>query len=101
MDKIWVVVTCRTLDTKNEKFRDSRNVGWYNDLQEADKVLLNNYGDVYEDGYYPYAIIEQVPQGLYPICETALFYRWDKDKKRYIQIEKPEELKHIINYSIG
>ena len=90
MNKIYIVTTFRS--TKPTDMNRHR-VGWFHKFKDAGRVLLKNSGDVYEDGYYPFAMIEEVKEGAYPYDdERVWFYQWDKEKKRYCPIDRPEEL---------
>lgn len=43
-----------------------RTVGFYHDLPTAKKTVEENIGDLWEAGWYPYAVVEAVEPGLYP-----------------------------------
>ena len=98
MNKIYVVATfCSTKPTDMNR----RRVGWFQKFKDAERVLSKNSGDVYEDGYYPFAMIEEVEEGVYPYNEHVWFYQWDKEKKRYCPIDRPKELRVYANFTIG
>jgi len=79
-----------------------RTVGWYSELKDAEECVEKNYCDIYEDGYYPFAVIEEVKEGIYPIPgESEQWYEWDKSKEQYIKCEKPEFFKNCVNFAIG
>lgn len=87
-----------------EKERNHRNhrrcFGWFGRLQEAKKNVKNNTGDVHECSHL-YAVIEKVAEGVYGGCEIPKewWYKWDDSK--YVPIEKPKELNHVINFGMG
>lgn len=61
-----------------------RTVGWYKDLSIAEKVVESNACDINE-GYYDWALIEEVPEGLYPFSTFNLrkLYNFNKEKGKY------------------
>jgi len=99
--KLYFVATIRKVD----KFgvSGSRTVGYFRTLQEAKDCIAQNWGDIYEDGYYPYAVIEGVEPGLYPTTLDSIWYKWEGDFETggYKTIEKPLELKSVINFTLG
>jgi hypothetical protein len=80
---------------------DKRSVGWFKTKEEAQKCVDKNYGDIFECGSYPYAVIEEIPWGLYPYCKESWWFKWSGSRKtgKYIPIEKPA--KNVINFAIG
>lgn len=77
---------------------DRRPVGWYQKKEDAVDCIEKNRGDIYECGSYPYAVIEEVTEGLYPICEKSWWFKWDK---KYRPSKKPVQYKRVFNYAIG
>ena len=71
-------------------------MGWYNKLKEAIKAVEENYTDINEMGYYPFVVIEKIPEGVCPVTEekNELWFKWiDKGYKR---CEKPVWSEGII-----
>ena len=68
-----------TVTTLNLEKKRSRTVGYFLSLEEAKRCVEENWGDIYEMGWYPEAVIEEVEAGLYPSpFEFAqYFYRWE------------------------
>lgn len=98
--KAYFVATIRDIDI--EGTRGTRVVGYYTKLKDAKQCIEENWGDIYEDGYYKYAVIEDVQPGLYMSCEsTPIFYQWDKKEKKFKQIDRPSELKGYFGFTIG
>ena len=58
----------------NLLFRDRRTVGIFETFEEADRVVMGNYGDIAECGYYQYAVVEEAEYGLYAPIRTQTFY---------------------------
>ena len=61
-----VIYTVTTLRIKDPQ-KHNRTVGWYAERAEAFGCLDQNLGDLVEAGYYQYAVVEEVPDGLYPV----------------------------------
>ncbi len=76
-DLMYFVTTFSKLE-KDElgwyNFGSIRTVGYYADLEDARKTVINNAGDICET-IYDYAIIEGVEQGLYPITKLQELYK--------------------------
>lgn len=95
---VYFVATIRNIDV--EGTLGTRVVGYFTTPEEAKQCVEENWGDIYEDGYYKYAVIEDVEPGLYTSCEsTPIFYKWIDG--RYQQIERPVELKGFFGFTIG
>jgi hypothetical protein len=92
---------------ENEKGRrrntpDSRCWGWYSDLKVAMEHVQSNVCDFSEEGFYSYAVIEEIPEGIEPIYNTdEKWFKFDPKKEKYIVCSKPEFSNHILNWSIG
>lgn len=96
--KVYFVATIRNIDI--EGTTGTRVVGYYEDLETARKCVEENWGDIYEDGYYKYAVIEDVEPGLYRSCDsTPIFFKWEDGG--YEEIDKPTELKGFFGFTIG
>ena len=86
----------------NGKRTDSRCWGWYFDVKDAIEGIKENVTDIAEDGFYEYAVIEKVPEGIIPVRTTEVqWYHYDKKTEKYSECEKPNWSEHIINWSIG
>ena len=82
--------------------KSHRIVGFFKDLETAKQAVEENWGDLYEDGYYKYAIIEEREDGLYSHCESPLFYKWEGTIKDggYKPIDRPEATNGFCNFTI-
>lgn len=71
---------------------DSRTWGYFTTLQRAEHVVLENRTDIFESGYYDYAVIEQVRDGLYAAANAK--ERWwfrVRRESNQLQVERAEE----------
>ena len=97
--KAYFVTTHHSLTDPTK--RDKRTVGFFKTLKEAKAVVEENQGDIFEY-YYNHATIECLRDGLYPCdgySEETIFYEWDVNKRKYIEIPKPECLKGFYGFS--
>lgn len=103
MKKVFTVctVSIETSEPAMDGFFSTRTVGWYSSKKDAEDCVLNNYGDIHEDGCYQYATIEEVHEGLYPFVEKSWWFKWNKEKGGYQPIDKPGAYCHMSNFSIG
>ncbi len=100
--KVYFVATIRNIDI--EGTTGSRTVGYFLTKEEAIKCVEENWCDLYEAGYYKYAVIEDVEPGLYTSYNSKpIFFKWSGDIKtgHYKKISKPKELEHIFGFTIG
>lgn len=62
---IFVVIVCYFDKTKNpKKLIRQRTWGFYPDFETAKKCVEENWTDLYEMGYYNYALINEMPTGV-------------------------------------
>lgn len=80
----------------------TRCVGYFKNFNKAEEIIINNVGDIYEDGYYKWAIIEKIEEGLYQHDLKPIWYEWDKDLGQYKKLAKcPAEFKNLVGFSLG
>ena len=100
--KAYFIATCNDLKKDDHGFIDfgksHRVVGFYPSLKAAKKCVEENWGDLYEDGYYKYAIIEGLQHGIYQTCSRPIFYKWDGDG--YKRIHRPKITKGFSNFTL-
>ena len=105
--KIYFIATYRDLKRDKLGWLDDggarRVVGYYDDFNTAKKAVEENWCDIYEDGHYKYAVIEALEPGLYPICLTPIFYKWEGDSKTggFKRIKRPAATKNFGGFTIG
>jgi len=75
-----------------------RCIGYFIDLENAKEAVEDNYGDMYEEGHYPYCIIEGHKEGIYGFTSEIYWYKWNSG---YKQIDKPKGLENICGYGMG
>lgn len=103
MDKIYTITVMSLLE-KDElgwpHFGDTRVVGWLPKFADAYECVVTNYGDIWET-CYDYAIIETVEAGLYSYGKPRWFFKFDEEKKQYIEIPEPDWMEQFVNIGIG
>jgi hypothetical protein len=80
-----------------------RCVGYYNKFEYAEECIKINNGNIYENGYYPYAVIEEVEPGIYPLGKNKWFYEWGDqfDHENGYKKCKFEDVDRILFAPIG
>lgn len=53
------------------------------------------------EGCYEYALIEKIGYGISACVEKSQWFKWNKEKRGYFEIEEPECVKHFTNFAIG
>ena len=88
-EKIYLITTFEKMQVDNSDqskvdFGYVRTVGWYKNLSVAEKVVELNACDINEK-CYDWALIEEVPEGLYPFSSFNLrkLYNFNKEKGKY------------------
>jgi hypothetical protein len=106
--------------------QESRTVGYFWKFDDARRAVEENWGDIHEDGYYRYALIEAMSEGLYPTDtigqpERETWYNWvaahtvpvhDPTKGHYglsdrfieagyQRCEKPDKFKRVSCWAVG
>jgi hypothetical protein len=93
-----------TITTINSNGGDTRCVGFFTTFSQAEKCVIENWGDIFEY-YYDFAVVEEVTEGLYNCCQgdnyLKQWYKWNSKVKRYKKVKEPKFAKNIINWSIG
>jgi hypothetical protein len=105
MDKIY---TLTVINCKEDVIKDQRTCGWFKTFEEADEIVIDNQGDIFEV-YYNYAVIEEYQPGFYFSAPQIQWYFADFDKRKdgrpndpiVSKIDCPEKWKQICNWAMG
>jgi hypothetical protein len=100
---IFTIITFQKIkDLGNEnniKSRGKSTIGFMHDKQKAIQLVLDNACDIHEGGFYPYALVNEVPEGIYginpklPPSERLTWFLWDNESNCYKIIDKcPNDL---------
>lgn len=78
-----------------------RCVGYFLNENDARKAVLSN-SHLYEAGYYPYIVIENISPGIYSnINSGEVWFKFNNDIESYAEIVKPYSYKNIIAFAMG
>lgn len=89
---------------------DKRCCAFFDDLDTAQSLLSSNEQAVslqdYDGSgsgqlYFTHAVIESMTAGLYPEATSEHWYAWSTEEKRFIAIDKPEEVEGLVNLALG
>jgi len=75
--------------------------GWIQGLNMAEWMVSTNEGNISEDGYYQYVVIEGWPRGLNIKSSTEVWYEWDKETRLYVHVPKPQRFKDVVHFAMG
>lgn len=79
-----------------------RCVGYVSKLEEAVKIVENDFYDLNEAGYYPYAVIENIEEGIYQYDQNPLWFKYNENIEKYEKSERPSFIgKHLVGFGIG
>jgi hypothetical protein len=73
--------------------------GFYTTLDKAIKGLHSSVND--EAGYYTYAVIERVEEGIYAHADEEMWFKYDFKMRAWKEISAPDFSEGIVNYGIG
>ena len=98
---MYFVSTLRVLD---KVIDDCRTVGYYKDYIDAYNCCKENRCDIFEDGYYNYAVITFVKEGTYPDTEEQQWFKRNHNGTIDAILEyyrRPEAVGEYRPYIIG
>jgi hypothetical protein len=90
-----------TITTIREDNLRRRTPGYFRTFDDARYTVVHNDCDISEDGYYKYAVIEKVCDGLYTVPRDEWWFVWSPEKEQYMLTEKPEKFKRVCAFGIG
>lgn len=89
------------ITTVSEK-NGNRCVGYYANEQDAIDAVTYNACDLNEAGYYPYAIIENVEEGLYQYDQSPIWFKYNEDTEEYEKSDRPDFIpSNYVGFGIG
>lgn len=77
-----------------------RTWGYYMDKEMAVRALHENWTDMWEYTY-DVALLEKFGPGICPECQERQWFRFDRERGGYFEIEEPEFVKCIVNFALG
>ena len=94
---MYFITTIRIIDGQID---DQRPVGYFKDYKEAELRVEGNSFDIFECGYYKYAAIIQISEGLYPATEEVQWFEYCKITDNVVKCKKPSNI-DIQPYILG
>lgn len=83
---------------------DCRTVGYFSSYGEAYRLCMKNAYDIFEDGYYQYAVITFVEEGMYPNTTEQQWFKMTRNNEVIAIVEyhkRQEEIGEYKPYIIG
>lgn len=87
---VFFITTIEVVSKGNKAFT-WRTPGFRYSLEDAKAVVEENMCDIFEY-CYKYAVIEELAPHLYPEVENSWWYKWDKEKEKYLPIETDDTI---------
>jgi len=84
---VYAITTIDNDDTDEFGKTATATVGYFKLFRDADHIVSSNIGDIYEDGSYPYVLIELLCYGLYCLPAEEYWYKWSKTKNKYERLK--------------
>lgn len=97
---MYFIITIN-FDRESRRIERERTVGFYDNVDLANTTILNNTCDIFEDGYYRYAAILYIEQGLYPDSEVIQWYEYDTDTGEVRKCAAPKCKNKYYLYVVG
>ena len=80
----------------------NRCVGYVSKLKDAINIVESNAYDLWEAGYYPYAVIENVKEGIYQYDQNPLWFTYNEEKDTYEKSKRPSFIpNNHVGFGIG
>lgn len=95
---MYFITTIRLIDGKID---DQRPVGYFKDYHEAKIRVEGNSFDIFECGYYKYAAIIKISEGLYPDTEEINWFEYCKITENVVPTSKPPVNSDNLPYILG
>lgn len=74
--------------------------GFYSDKETALKAVHENWTDM-EETIYEYAVIEGYNEGISHLTGYRQFFKFDKEKDGYVEIDIPKGYEHFNGFGLG
>lgn len=100
---MWFITVMEHL-VEDEQFiaflGDKRTWGYFKNKKTAVRALHENWSDMWEHSYN-FAILEHLGSGIVPRCYERQWFKYDKERDGYFEVEEPEFIKCIVNFALG
>lgn len=80
----------------------NRCIGYVSKLEDAMKIVEENQCDLWEAGYYPYAVIENIEEGIYQYDQSPIWFTFNEETERYNKSDRPYFIpSNYVGFAIG
>ena len=104
MQAIYIVTVVQKIDLEEidgcllTNFGTRRCVGWFDNFDEANNAVENNFSNMHDD-MFEYVVIEKIESGILVVDSEQYVYKWNGEG--YINIETPNAMINVSNFGIG
>jgi len=91
----------RTIKVVGDNIEDYRTPGFYKTCSKAQDCIKNNWGDIFENGFYNYAVIEYIKPGLYEDIIEKNWYWYDTNLEKAVELSGRPRVLGDSQYSIN
>lgn len=101
--KYYFITVFRRLDIDDlgwPETGEQRTWGFYKEKETAFQALHENWTDM-EETFYEFALIEEYQEGISNYTGYRQFFKFDKDKGGYFEIDEPPQYEHFSSFAIG
>lgn len=101
--KYYFITVFEKLELDNLGWSDTgynRTWGFYTDKEIAFQCVHENWTDL-EETIYHYALIEEYTEGIGHWTGYRQWFRFDLEKKGYVEIDEPEGYNHFSCFAFG
>ena len=92
-------ITCFS-NFESEYLDNYRTFGYFSELAMCIQALNENWADMNE-GYYTYAVIEELSEGIHSHAKQIAWFRWDEEREGFYETEKPEWANGWYGFALG
>ena len=103
---LWFITSLRFSKSDKSIYKDEfkevlsfqkETVGFFSSREEAIFAIENNWGDLNEAGWYPWLVVEGLPENcIYPLLqdgEDQFFFEWQgKENGKWVPCDFPKEV---------
>ena len=93
-------ITCFS-NFESEYIDNHRTFGYFSDTDTCREALNENWADMCEAGYYTYAVIEEISEGIHSHAKQIAWFCWDEERKGFYETEKPEWSNGWYGFALG
>lgn len=99
----WFITVMEKLEKNSKGFLSTgctRCWGFYSNKEDALNTLHENRTDLWET-IYDYAVLEEYYEGISNSTMKRQFFKYNREKDGYFEIEEPECVKNTCDFALG